>query len=310
MNKIEISIIIPCYNVEKYIQSVIRQLQEQSYQNFEVIFIDDGSTDSTNKQITSRINKLDNYHLYTIKNNGAANARNLGLKQAIGEYIYFFDADDKLNPFLLEKIAQQMKKDEADLLIFGYYAKNLKGQVIYKGRYKDKVLLNNNEAIFSFFRRHFFENNLFSPWNKLYRSQFLKENAIYFPLVSSSEDALFNLELFKYLGRVSISNELLYEYTVGRSGSLQTTKSSTKFMEEYEVCSKLKQLVSPQFLDENIYYSYLINTMYKYLNIKQISDVKENSELREVLEKRLPVNLSIKTKVKLFILRMKWKCYK
>ncbi|EME3557566.1 glycosyltransferase family 2 protein [Enterococcus lactis] len=310
MSKIETSIIIPCYNVEDYIASVVNNLQEQTYQNFEVIFINDGSTDRTKDQIETRINNLTNYSIYTTKNRGAANARNLGIKKAVGEYIYFFDADDKIDPFLLEKVLRQIKTDGADMLIFGYYAKNTKGRIVYQGSYRDKEFLNSNETFFSFINAHFYENNLLSPWNKLYRRQFLKEKGLYFPPVSSSEDALFNLELFNHVQKVSISDEILYEYTVGRKGSLQNDQSNKKFKEDYEVCVKLKKLASKKNLDESIYYSYLINIIYKYFNKDLVSLINERTELREIVEKKVMVNLSPKTKIKLYILKMKWKCYK
>ena len=116
----KISIIIPCYNTEEYIEECINSAINQTYPNIEIIIVNDGSTDNT-LLIVEKFNKIENVKIISQPNNGAAVARNTGLKYATGDYIQFLDADDVLDP---NKIAHQMKIVEQinytnDILIFG-----------------------------------------------------------------------------------------------------------------------------------------------------------------------------------------------
>lgn len=113
------SIIIPVYNVEKYIKKCLESIDKQTYQNFEVIIVDDGSTDKSKEIIKKFINKKDKYKYYFKKNGGQSEARNYGLKYATGDYLLFIDSDDYINQDLLQKLKKEIETCELDVIKFG-----------------------------------------------------------------------------------------------------------------------------------------------------------------------------------------------
>lgn len=126
------SIIIPCYNCEKYIERTIKSVISQGEKNIEVILVDDGSTDNTlklAKQILSN-SKL-NYNIISQKNKGVSVARNIGIKHATGEYIIFLDSDDYIDENLINELEYCIKNDNLDSIVFGYDRVN-ENKVIWK----------------------------------------------------------------------------------------------------------------------------------------------------------------------------------
>ena len=111
------SIIIPVYNKEQYIQKCIDSIIAQTFEDFEVIVVNDGSTDSSKKILESITDSR--FRVITIPNRGVSNARNIGLQKAIGEYILFIDADDYINNDYCYIINKEIKQSNTDLLIFG-----------------------------------------------------------------------------------------------------------------------------------------------------------------------------------------------
>jgi len=113
-----VSVIVPVYNVEKYLDECIRSILCQTYQNIEIILIDDGSSDSSNLICQKYKEKDSRIKVITKRNEGQAVARNIGIKEANGAYIYFLDSDDYIKPETIEKVLDYMKKNEADLCYF------------------------------------------------------------------------------------------------------------------------------------------------------------------------------------------------
>ena len=125
--KIKFSIVIPVYNIEKYIKKCINSILEQSYKNFEIIVVDDGSTDESNLLINS-IN--DNRIRIIKKNNGGlSSARNEGIKYVTGDYIWFVDGDDYIEPDALNKLNIKILEENPEVLCF-YYYKEYEGKKI------------------------------------------------------------------------------------------------------------------------------------------------------------------------------------
>ncbi len=302
--KVETSIIIPCYNVGPFIGKLILQLEKQTYQNFEVIFINDGSTDQTGEAIEKNIAQINHFRVVSIENSGAGAARNIGLDHASGQYIYFMDADDQINPNLLECSIAQIKRDKSEILIFGYEAIN-NNKVVYSGSYSSEKVFKSHNDFFLYINENFYKNNLFCPWNKIYRKEFLDKLNMRFPNVKSSEDALFNLTIFQFVHRVSISDQILYRYLVGREGSLQNSVSNTKFFDDYIVALKIQELVEYDTLRPIIYRQYLIHMLYRYTNKTSLPTIEASIDLNDILSIKNAKGLALKELIKWSIVRMR-----
>lgn len=208
----EVSIILPVYNVEKYIAKSIKSVMDQSHLDLELIIIDDGSPDDSAK-IAQKF-KDPRIKLFFKPNGGLSDARNYGLKKATGEYIYFMDSDDWIEPNLLDENLAILKRENLDFLIFGYFQDNESqgGQVINsikvvppqtnlrKGR--DKLSINHN--IFGL---------MGYAWNKIYRLDFLKNNQLEFEKGTSLvEDILFNSKVYNLSDRLYFNDKAYYHY--------------------------------------------------------------------------------------------------
>lgn len=119
-HKGKVSVIIPIYNIENYVVRSINSVMNQTYKNLEIICINDGSTDCSG-EILEELRKQDNrIRVITQKNKGVSQARNVGLENAIGEYIYFFDGDDYIDKSLLENVTSILKNKDISMVSFGY----------------------------------------------------------------------------------------------------------------------------------------------------------------------------------------------
>lgn len=220
----KISIIIPVYNAEQYLEDTINSILEQTYQDFELILVDDGSTDHS-PAICQRYAKADDrITCYTKKNQGVSAARNDGIQLANGKYIRFVDADDRLPKDSLELLLQPVQK-EADLdLVIGAYDANT--EEFYKGSQQGTRRM--EEIIGDYL--HYIPSFYYGVvWNKLYRRELIEEAQIRFdPQMPWSEDLLFNLEYMAVAKKGAYVQQSVYEY-------IQREQSLTKQTEQYEV---------------------------------------------------------------------------
>ena len=114
---VKFSIIVPVYNVEKYLEDCLDSILKQTYDDFEVIVVNDGSTDNSQKVIDNYAKRDNRIKAFKKKNGGVSDARNYGISKAKGEYFIFVDSDDTINDKLLEKLDKEIKKyDEIDLI--------------------------------------------------------------------------------------------------------------------------------------------------------------------------------------------------
>ena len=117
MKKIQISIIIPVYNVEKYLRECLNSILNQTFQDFEIICVDDGSTDKSLEILQEYKRKDDRFVILQQRHSGAGSARNNGIRLAAGKYIQFLDSDDYFEPTLLEEMFDHAEKFDADLTV-------------------------------------------------------------------------------------------------------------------------------------------------------------------------------------------------
>lgn len=217
-----ISVIVPVYNVEKYIKESVISLLNQSFKDFELLFIDDGCTDNTVEIIRS----FNDDRIKIFKNNkkGAGCARNFGLSKALGKWIVFFDGDDFCNEKYLEKLLRRAQNHDSDVAICGsveYSEKKKKfltGKKSHTLEYLDDAALNCAKSLHELctikckdshisFGEMLLE--LAEPWNKIYKREFLIENGIKFAEILCSEDLPFAYEVLFKAKKISFVKENL-----------------------------------------------------------------------------------------------------
>lgn len=211
-----ISIIVPIYNAEKYIQQCIESLIRQTYTNFEIILIDDGSTDNSPKIINQFQKQYSSIiRSFTQNNSGVSAARNKGIELALGEYITFVDSDDWVDDDYLENLISQ----KADLVISGLLLHKSTPSILSLSSQSFR-LGKNSELFFALLESRL----IYGPCNKLYRTELIQTYEIMFPKsVQYGEDRIFNYQYLKYVENISIVSKPSYHYRISEFGSLCST---------------------------------------------------------------------------------------
>jgi len=213
----DVSVIIPVYNTEKYLASCVDSILQQKDVSFEIILVDDGSTDASPSICDDYALKYDNIHTLHIQNSGPATAKNEGLKLAKGNYIALTDSDDKMEPLMLHKMVSAGYEHDADIVCCNYKQIDEQGNVSHLNSTNQQYVLNHEEGLIHFFSK----DKIYSQcWTKLYKHQMLSDNHIENdPGLRTDEDFIFNIRAFVHAKTTVIVDEPLYEYT-HREGSL------------------------------------------------------------------------------------------
>ena len=263
--EVKLSIVIPVYNVEKYLRECLDSILNQAFQDFEIICVDDGSTDKSLEILQEYKRKDDRFVILQQRHSGAGSARNNGIRLAEGKYIQFLDSDDYFEPTLLEEMYNHAEKFGADLTVCSSRKVDDEGNITETGSPNfpiniDKVPM---EKVFN---REDFKDDIFSlftpvVWNKLIKKSFLKENNLEFPPLTIYEDIAFMHSLVISAKRIAAFNKELINYRFNRPGSLVSTRSSHT-IDAVKSCMYLGEfLKSRGFLPEyeNAYRKVFIN---------------------------------------------------
>ncbi len=216
--KDKVSVILPIYNVEKYLKKSVQSVQKQTYRNLEIILVDDGSKDSSGK-ICDELSKDDSRIQVVHKNNGGlASARNSGYQVATGEYVMYIDSDDCVKEDTVKKCVDAIERDESDVVIFGYEKVSEDGNVLEVCSWDNKIY-SHNEMTKRLYRA-ICEMSFGYAWNKLYRKSILDKSGVLGDAkVIDREDLVYNMELLKYWNKITYIDYVGYEY-LQRSTSL------------------------------------------------------------------------------------------
>lgn len=214
-----ISVIVPFFNSAPYIDALVRSLKDQSFGDFEAIIVDDGSTDGGAERLAQAIACLENVLVMQGRHAGPAAARNLGLDRARGEFLFFLDADDSLEPFALEHLIGIARMQAADWVIGGYRKVKL-GSLDY-GRTIAGVEpgLLTHEAVLAIglgYLRAPNGNQIFNNvWGRLYRRAPIAEHGVRFNEAAFvGEDLEFNYNFLRYATKIWYDERVIYNYTV------------------------------------------------------------------------------------------------
>lgn len=213
-----VSIIVPIYNAEKYISRCVESILGQSYHDFELILIDDGSTDLSLGLCKAFAQKDPRVRVVHQINKGVSSARNLGIRHAHGEYIGFVDIDDYIDKDMLKKMVFQIQNTEAEIIVCDSVAisagRNVEletisalpgSKILEKSSMQPKILLELAGAV----------------WRCFYSTDLIRKNNIIFPRgLKISEDRIFNLYAMGYAKRIAYLKEALYYRTLNEESAV------------------------------------------------------------------------------------------
>ena len=233
----KISIIVPVYNVEKYIDKCLNSLVNQTLKNIEIIVVNDGSPDNSQKIIDKYVKKYPTLIKSYIKENGGqGSARNYGLEKSNGEYIMYVDSDDYIEPNMAELMYTKAKKEFSDIVVCGNYVVDEENRIIKEERSHD------------FDKSLKKENFLFGKmavWNKIYKRNLLIDNNLTFRSKLWYEDLDFTIKVFSLTDKISYVDDLLYNYLL-RDGS---TMNNSNAKRNLELCDAFDSAID--FLKKN-----------------------------------------------------------
>lgn len=239
----KVSIVLPIYNVEKYIERSIHSLLTQTYSNIEIIMVDDGSTDDSLK-VMKKLRKTDNrIKIFAQKNLGSGLARQKGVDNSTGEYIVFVDPDDYLEKDSIKNNINIMKNIRPDVIVNGYTTQflNRLGKIsTIETKPTLLGLYNRNQFIENFIM--FSEINIRPLWNKMYKKDFLIKNNITFGNQPVGQDAIFNFEVYKHVESIYLDDSVYYFYDNTRVNSAVKKYNSDRFIYDKNIANKLKEL--------------------------------------------------------------------
>ena len=228
----KLSIIIPVYNIEKYISNCLNSILSQSFQDFEVICVNDGSTDNSLLELQKYRND-ERVIIIDKKNEGSGVARNSALAIARGEYVFFVDGDDWIEENSLQKMVDEADRLKTDILVFGglsYYED--KGQ---NGGYSANKLP--KKYLNKVFNAKDIRKDIFkfpsTAWTKLYRREFLQKNDIKFQEIKVGQDQLPFFHSMILAERIAILPKNLYCYRKNRKGAVTAVKKKKNFSPIY-----------------------------------------------------------------------------
>lgn len=276
--EIKISVIVPVYNTEKYLKKCIDSILNQSFEEFEIIIINDGSTDGSLAIIEEYQAKYDNIVVINKQNEGQGVARNKALEISKGEYIAFVDSDDYIECTMLQSMYTKSLKNDLDIVVCNYKFVDINGHRIRD----DNILLNDNEIIdkMECIKRFLVTNEIegFS-WNKLFKKQLFDTTNIRYPEGMKYEDIPTIVSVLVNANRIGFINEEFYNYFLRENSTVSTkTKKNTEdYVKAYFMVGDiLEKNFNDRFQNEYDYFysSRIVNIVYEFLKIN--SNREEN----------------------------------
>lgn len=258
--KYKFSIIIPCYNIEKYISKTLESVFNQTFKDFEIILINDGSNDKTGEILDSYSNKDNRIRVIHKENEGVSEARNIGIRNATGEYIYFLDGDDLIENTLLERANEVFKNNKIEIFSFGFNMVYEDGKI--KRRYSEEEY--NNQIINSKeFLSLFFNKKVGQHICSFIVKKDIIENKIFFTKgLERGEDLEFQIKMLLENVNLFYDKTPFFKY-VSREGSVVQSKVKLNIFKFLEVLEKFRKEIKDEKLKKDLEYFFI--TYYFYI---------------------------------------------
>lgn len=259
-----VSIIICLYNVASFLQKKkLACILQQTYWNLEIILVDDGSTDNT-YQLCEEL-KISDQRIRLVRktNGGLGSARNAGLDEAQGDYVWFYDVDDEADIRLVEKNIYWMETYGSDVNIFGYHCITPHLHLSEEVRFKEREIHDNATL-----KSIFVDELLFVPngngfaWNKFYRRSFIEKYGFRFGNQRIQQDEGFNLQFYPLLNDVYISSEVLYTYYIYNSGNNRSKYISDRINIYLSVYNQFQSFIAAWGVEDKRLEDYTYKRLY------------------------------------------------
>lgn len=277
----KISVIIPVYNVEKYLSKCLDSLINQNFSDYEIILVNDGSTDNSQQIIDKYKEKHPNIIFnYLQKNKGQGAARNLGVSKARGKYICFVDSDDYVEPNFMEELYKFATSSQYDIIVFDMYKRfeNDKPKEYLKGivKYSDSIQKN-------------YILSLAGPCNKLIKRKVWVDNKLVFLENTIYEDLALIPTIAKYTKNIGYFEKPLYNYLIHSGSTMNQVTYSKKLKDIFKVVDKLYIELEKDFYEE-LEYLYITNLLHgaglRFLKFKEgISDIEH---IKSIMNDKFP----------------------
>lgn len=230
-----LSIIVPVYKVEKYLPRCLDSILAQTYKNLEVLLIDDGSPDNSGAicdEYASRDNRIRVFHK---ENNGVSSARNLGLKEAKGEYIGFVDSDDFIASEMYAVLVANLEEHDADISICGFVQEDTSG--VFHRYFKEDITINlsTDEQIECLLENRYYRCSI---WDRIFKKEVLN-NVSFHKDIKIYEDMLFDYEAIKNSQKAVYTSTPYYYYCENDSNSAARSPFSDTKMDIIKVCNTI-----------------------------------------------------------------------
>lgn len=242
--KIKVSVIVPVYNVEKFIDKCLNSLVKQSLKEIEIIVVNDGTKDNSQKIIDKYVKKYpDKIKSYIKENGGQGSARNYGLKKTTGEYIGYVDSDDFVEKDMYKKLYNKAKENNYDIVVCGNY--NVSED--YQNKNIDAFINNYNTDL---------ENIFFGKmavWNKIYKRDILIKNKLEFKEKVWYEDLAFTLKAIMNSNTFAFIDEPLYDYLIREGSTMNNSnvKRNLEILEAFDdILSYIKHNKKEEYFDK------------------------------------------------------------
>lgn len=256
-----VSIVVPIYNVEKYVQACIDSLIAQSYANIEILLIDDGSTDHSGDLCDKAATQDTRIVVLHKRNGGLSDARNTGIRKSHGQYIALIDGDDYVHKDFIKVLLASALERNADIAACSYIRMYSDGVNAQDAKSQDFAEFSNVQAI----------RDMVSPdtlcdvvaWNKLYKTKLFKENGVKYPLGKIHEDTFTTYKLLYRANKVVFTNTALYHY-VQRTSSIMGVGYTRKNLAMVEAIDEMMQWAHRERLSlrHEIFHFRLSKTLY------------------------------------------------
>ena len=319
-----VSVVVPIYNVEKFLDKCINSIVNQTYKNLEIILVDDGSPDNCPEMCDNWAEKDSRIKVVHKVNAGLGMARNTGMENATGKYIFFFDSDDYVDETIVEKCVTRAVNDKSEVVMFGHIDAYDDGRLVERHIPTDKLTYNGDDVVNIVLPSLFSYSLGFGVSAcKMFDLNVLKKHNIVFMSEREviSEDAFFSLELYPKINSVSIVPDGLYYY-YKRSGSLSTSFKEDRQERNDLFLSKCLEFIEkenlPQVVATHIKARYHGNTLGAMMQIERssLSRKIKREKLRKIFTNPLLVE-SLKPEVfaldhkfpRIFWRVLKTKCY-
>ncbi len=302
-NKPLISIIVPVFNAEEYLALCLDSILNQTYRDLEILCINDGSCDGSIGILKQYKNRDSRIVIIDKQNEGVSTTRNVGLKEANGDYLMFVDADDWIEPYTCEKALVTLNDNNADIVIWSYvseYGESNSSKTIFP----DNCVFERQEILNRLHRRLIgivgeelehpeLADSICPVWGKLYRRDLIvKSGATFIDLseIGTYEDGMFNLEVFFFANKVIYMNECLYHYRRSNTSSVTSTYRKELFELWQNLYGRMDQYIKernlPKIYKEALQNRIALGVLGLTLNVSgsKKSFLQKRKELRTILK--------------------------